>query len=172
VPQTTGTGWPLTSPTEGSPRPTKINPVRLLYASGRAGDVNLFFWDEGCSGGKPARGKPERPDSRRLLQSRRRPALRTLLPFAARAKNRAGSGWHRHGLRIADMRQTKSCKLSAGVAGLNDPTCYTGATPPMFNTVPMTTFGQIRHAREIRSSGGSRNADRDAQRFLGTRLRQ
>ena len=67
VPQTTGTGWPLTSPTEGSPRPTKINPVRLLYASGRAGDVNLFFWDEGCSDGKPARGKPQRPDSRRLL---------------------------------------------------------------------------------------------------------
>ena len=77
VPQTTGTGWPLTSPTEGSPRPTKINPVRLLYASGRTGDVNLFFWDEGCSDGKPARGKPERPDSRRLLQSRRRAALRT-----------------------------------------------------------------------------------------------
>ena len=70
------------------------------------------------------------------------------------------------------MRRTKSCKLSAGGAGLNDQTRYTGATPPMVNTVPMTTFGQIRHAREIRSSAGSRNADRGAQRFLGSRLRQ
>ena len=39
------------------------------------------------------------------------------------------------------MRRTKSCKLSAWGARLNDPTCYTGAMPRMVNTLLITIFG-------------------------------